>query len=117
MAEVALSAPTRTSSIENRDITVLFSRYSLVMLINFSRHDGLRLRADDEMPRQWLDESLEPPLTVEQLSFNGDPDVAFLAHVEEVFATPMSFGNRPLFHIELIRAGDRLSYLLWRFHH
>jgi amino acid adenylation domain-containing protein len=72
---------------------------------------------DDELPRQWLDESVEPPLRVVELGGQGDPDEAFQAYTEEVFASPMPLGDHPLFRIELIRAGENLSYLLWRFHH
>ncbi|HEY4051581.1 MAG TPA: condensation domain-containing protein, partial [Acidobacteriaceae bacterium] len=86
---------------------------SLIM----ARHDGLRLRVDDEMPRQWLDRSTDPPLTIVDLDGQSDPDEAFHAHVEKVFATEMPLGDHPLFRIELIRAGPNLNFLLWRFHH
>ena len=43
---------------------------SLIM----ARHDGLRLRVDDELPRQWLDESVEPPIsTIDLVWSGGDP--------------------------------------------
>ena len=86
---------------------------SLIM----ARHDGLRLRVDDELPRQWLDHSVVPPMTTLELFCEGDPDAAFRAHVDEVFASPLPTGDRPLFQIQLIRAGVRRNYLLWRFHH
>jgi hypothetical protein len=86
---------------------------SLVM----ARHDALRLRVDDEHPRQWLDNSVDPPISVLELNTNDDPDAAFHAHIEEAFASPLPWGNHPLFRIELIHAGVNLSYLLWRFHH
>jgi amino acid adenylation domain-containing protein len=87
---------------------------SLVM----ARHDGLRLRLDDELPRQWLDDSVEPPLTVIDLPVgDGDPDAAFQSRVERLFESAFPLGDRPLFRVELIRAGENLSYLLWRFHH
>jgi amino acid adenylation domain-containing protein len=82
-----------------------------------ARHDALRLRVDDELPRQWLDESTEPPITICNLSGRGDPDAAFRAHVDRAFAEPMPLGDRPLFQIELLHAGEDLHYVLWRFHH
>jgi amino acid adenylation domain-containing protein len=86
---------------------------SLIM----ARHDALRLRVDDELPRQWLDESVEPPIAVFDLSVDKDPDQAFHSYVEDVFASALPLGDQPLFRIELIRAGANLNYLLWRFHH
>ncbi len=49
-----------------------------------ARHDGLRLRVDDELPRQWLDSSVEAPLTIIDLPANtADPDAAFQSLLEE----------------------------------
>ena len=87
---------------------------SLVM----ARHDGLRLRVDDELPRQWLDESVEPPMAILDLPGGvSNPDEAFQAHVEELFSSALPLGDQPLFRIELIRAGENLNFILWRFHH
>jgi hypothetical protein len=86
---------------------------SLVM----ARHDALRLRVDDEQPRQWLDTSVDPPIAVLELHAGTDPDVAFQVHLERAFASPLQWGKHPLFRIELIRGGANLCYLLWRFHH
>jgi amino acid adenylation domain-containing protein len=86
---------------------------SLVM----ARHDALRLRIDNELPRQWLDESVEPPISFLDLPLGIDPDEAFKNHIEKVFAAPFPLGGGPLFHIYLVRAGDNVNYLLWRFHH
>jgi hypothetical protein len=86
---------------------------SLVM----ARHDALRLRVDDQNPRQWLDSSVDPPLSIIDLCADEDADAAFQRHVEEAFSSPLPWGNHPLFRIELIRAGANLCYLLWRFHH
>jgi hypothetical protein len=97
-----------------------------------ARHDALRLRVDDELPRQWVDASPEPPITVldlsaQVLSESGpanvaahdprDPEAAFQACIERAFAEPMPLGDRPLFRIELLHAGASLHYVLWRFHH
>lgn len=81
-----------------------------------ARHDALRLRVDDELPRQWLDTSAEPPLTIFDLPAEADPDAAFEAHIDRVFATPMPLGDEPLFQVHLLRAKG-LSFILWRFHH
>ena len=91
---------------------------SLIM----ARHDGLRLRVDDELPRQWVDSSVEPPISVVDLNigdekYRGDTDRAFQDHVEQVFSAEMPLGDHPLFRIELLRAGPNLNFLLWRFHH
>ncbi len=90
-------------------------RQSVSLLM--ARHDALRLRVDDEMPRQWLDESVVPPLIAVDLAVTQDPDEAFRGHVEKVFSSALPLGDSPLFRIELIRAGRNLNYLLWRFHH
>jgi amino acid adenylation domain-containing protein len=96
------------------DESVLRQAISLTM----ARHDGLRLRVDDELPRQWLDESVEPPFAVLDLAPGvTDPDAAFQAHVEDRFSIPMPLGDHPLFSVELIRVGANLNYMLWRFHH
>jgi amino acid adenylation domain-containing protein len=84
-------------------------RQSVSLLM--ARHDALRLRVYEELPRQWLDDSVAPPLAVVNLQGS------FEEHVEAAFASAMPFGDRPLFRIELIRAGENLSYILWRFHH
>lgn len=86
---------------------------SLVM----ARHDALRLRVDDEQPRQWMDSSTEAPLTVITLSDIGDVDDAFQHHLKSSFMSSMLLGDHPLLRIELIRIGDSLSYLIWHFHH
>ena len=46
------------------------------------RHDALRLRVDDELPRQWLDDSAEPPMSIFELPASDNPDQAFRLHVE-----------------------------------
>ena len=87
---------------------------SLIM----ARHDALRLRVDDELPRQWLDESVDPPLTLHDFEHGeNEPDVAFQLFVEDRFSTAMPLGDHPLFSIEVLRAGPNLNYMLWRFHH
>ena len=87
---------------------------SLIM----ARHDGLRLRVDDELPRQWLDDSVEPPLRFIDLPSDVlNTDEAFHAHVAAHFSAPIPLGDHSLFDIEVIRAGKNLNYLLWRFHH
>ncbi len=87
---------------------------SLIM----ARHDGLRLRVDDELPRQWMDQSVEPPLTV--IDLPSDPenvDAAFKAYLRKRMSAPMPLGDCPLFAVDLIRTKEQTSYLLWRFHH
>ena len=86
---------------------------SLVM----ARHDGLRLRVDDELPRQWLHESVDPPLSINRLQEGLHPDEAFRLHLSDLFATPMPLGDHTLFAIEFIPVHAKLSFLLWRFHH
>jgi amino acid adenylation domain-containing protein len=81
-----------------------------------ARHDALRLRIDDELPRQWLDESGEAPVTTVDLGDVPDPDAAFARHVDQTFAQPFSLGDRPLFEIQLVRTAGP-TFLLWRFHH
>ncbi len=87
---------------------------SLIM----ARHDGLRLRVDDELPRQWLDESVEPPFAISiYRPIRPIPTPPSTRHVQERFASAMPLGDHPLFPVELIRAGANLNYMLWRFHH
>jgi amino acid adenylation domain-containing protein len=84
-------------------------RQSVSLLM--ARHDGLRLRVDDELPRQWLEESVEPPVKTIDL------ETSFEEYVEEVFSRPMPLGDHPLFAIDLLRAPGGINYILWRFHH
>ena len=85
--------------------------------IMMARHDALRLRVDDELPRQWLDESVTPPVFVAELPGDLDPDLAFATYLEEAFAPAMPWGDHSLFQLHLIRTGHGLCFLLWRFHH
>jgi hypothetical protein len=86
---------------------------SLVM----ARHDALRLRVDDEEPRQWLEASCAPPLMVASLPSTDDPDKEFEKYIDEIFASPLPFGDDVLFHISLIQHSPECCYMLWRFHH
>ncbi len=82
-----------------------------------ARHDALRLKIDDELPRQWLDESLEPPISNHELDEKIDPERAFDEYVRQAFASPLPLGDHPLFRIDLLKAGPNLTFILWRFHH
>ncbi|MFN7981656.1 MAG: amino acid adenylation domain-containing protein [Vicinamibacterales bacterium] len=90
-------------------------RQSISLLMG--RHDALRLRIDDELPRQWVDASVEPPVRVLVVPDGVDADVWIAAHLAEIASQPLPLGHHPLFRIELIRAGASHSYLVWRFHH
>jgi hypothetical protein len=90
-------------------------RQSVSLLM--ARHDALRLRVDDGLPRQWMDSSVVPPISLLKFPEDADPDLAFQRHIEEAFARPMPLGDHPLFHVDLIRASDSLYFMLWRFHH
>ncbi|WP_260705497.1 condensation domain-containing protein [Edaphobacter flagellatus] len=86
---------------------------SLVM----ARHDALRLRVDNDRPRQWLDSSIEAPLRISPLPDSYDVDEAFRLYLQQYIRLPMPLGDHPLFGLELVEAGDNACYLIWRFHH
>ena len=90
-------------------------RQSLVFVM--ARHDALRLRVDDELPRQWLDESADVPLEVIDVDGADDPEAHFLRHVERAFARGFQLGDQALFQVDMMRFAAGPTYLLWRFHH
>ena len=81
-----------------------------------ARHDGLRVRVDADRPRQWLDESSEPPFHVTTYGDGTDPEDALKLQIERFLQEPMPLGDNPLFHIDLVEVGP-YSYLIWRLHH
>ena len=89
-------------------------RESIRLLV--ARHDTLRLRVDDELPRQWLDTSEALPLSILDLPNTADPDAGFHAHVKATLSISMPLGDNPLFHVELVRARNGVSFMTWRFH-
>jgi hypothetical protein len=97
------------------DAAAVRQSISLIM----ARHDALRLRVDDQKPRQWLSASVEPPCSVLQLDPppGVSPDDAFHTHANAWFQSPLPWGDHPLFRMQLVFIGSNLSYLLWRFHH
>jgi hypothetical protein len=95
------------------DEAIVRQAVSLVM----ARHDALRLRADEEHPRQWLENSSEPPFSVGVLPDAFDQDAAFQDYLQDEFKRPMPLGDHSLFSISLLKGRDGQSYMLWRFHH
>ena len=95
------------------DVDLACQAVSLVM----ARHDALRLRVDADMPRQRLEPSVPPPVLLTDLSQADDPDQAFRAFSAHSFATAVPLGDAPLFRVDLVRAGTRRWYVLWRCHH
>ncbi|MFK7856429.1 MAG: AMP-binding protein, partial [Granulosicoccus sp.] len=80
-----------------------------------ARHDGLRVRVDPDKPRQWVDESSEPPFNVIECH-DVDPEDALQIQLERFSSESMPLGDHPLFRIDLVETGP-YSYLIWRLHH
>ncbi|MFY9781108.1 MAG: condensation domain-containing protein, partial [Candidatus Baltobacteraceae bacterium] len=82
-----------------------------------ARHDALRLRADSELPRQWLHGSSEAAFTLVDLSAEPDPERAARARIARTLATPLPLGDRSLFALELLALAPREWRAVIRCHH
>ncbi|MFK7874842.1 MAG: condensation domain-containing protein, partial [Paracoccaceae bacterium] len=78
-------------------------------------HEALRLRLDPDQPRQWIVKDCEAPLNVLEIQ-SDDPDAAFKAHLDQMFADPMPFGDSPLWRVDLLQISN-ISYVALSFHH
>ena len=78
------------------------------------RHDALRLRIGDELPRRWVDASVEPPVRVCRSDESTQTSGSRPTSPDRVAAAAL--GHHSAVPDRLIRAGASHGYLVWRFH-
>jgi amino acid adenylation domain-containing protein/thioester reductase-like protein len=99
----------------SRAIDLALGRQAVALVT--ARHDSLRLRIDDREPRQRV--AASPTIAGDFLDVSGEPDpeAAFLAYAAAAFREPLALDGQPLARFTLVKAGDRMSFLLVRGHH